>query len=686
MIKNKLQIIMTIGWIFLISIFMAIAVYALTTTKELKFFAGIKYDPTIIVDVYINDNLVFSSRAPGEVNQDYIDNIVNDTINFNSNIIAGETYNIRIVNCDTQKDILYTINNNGELSGVIEKNNGTNSNEATEVITITETGLGQTLFSIKLEILYDLKDLVELVENDDETWLNFGELGTIKNITGKTFYVSDINGLLNLSALVGKVNTITKYDSELELEYGYDNSAGPAVTFEGATIQMLNEIDCGNTSAFTNAKTFIPIGNSSNSFQGTFDGNNKTIKGLYIEQEADYAGLFGYVSNAEIKDLTMQNCKVVSTGNYVGNFVGRADNSSISNCSADCSADCSAEETAVSGPNCVGGIVGYAKNATITNCYNTGNISGDYNISGIVGYISDGEVTIEYCYNEGVLKGLNHYVAGIVGRVFSGTTVITNCYNVGSINGYRCVGGILAYVDEGATISISNCYNNGNVSGSKWIAGIVGYVVSVATITYCHNSGNVSSVDGDVGGIVGICKVTDGVVNILNCYNTHQITGGDCGGGIIGLCDNGTINVFNNFNVGTVEIDSYYVGGIIGSSNNGKIYINNCYHIGNIVDNGSNLARGGILGYIWSADVTVKNSFCSNSYKVIGNAENANSTSYYGTFSSASDNVVQTSSEDLVYIGNILDVLNAYIEANSTYNGIDLKSWVSVNGGYPVFA
>ena len=600
MIKNKLQIIMTIGWIFLISIFMAIAVYALTTTKELKFFAGIKYDPTIIVDVYINDNLVFSSRAPGEVNQDYIDNIVNDTINFNSNIIAGETYNIRIVNYDTQKDILYTINNNGELSGVIEKNNGTNSNEATEVITITETGLGQTLFSIKLEILYDLKYLV----GNDATGLDFDELGIVasSDIKGKTFYVSDIDGLLNLSALVGQVDTTT---TEYGPNCGYDNSAGPARTFSGATIQMLNDIDCENgdneDNKYNFSKTFIPIGyynfgDIENSFQGTFDGNNKSINGLYVNatEEIRLSGLFGYTLNAEIKNLKMINCKIIAE-RAGGSIV--AYNSGSININ-----NCSSENTYISGTygnSRLGGIAGYVYNLNIEDCYNTGNIIGGNHVGGIVGDAF--KTTITNCYNTGSVGGDSSFnVGGIMGYV-EGTVTITNCYNTGSVSGFSCVGGIVGFVERTATIT--NCYNTESVSGNYDVGGIVGYIYkNGATITNCYNVGSVSASygDDDAGGIVGSVEV-DGLVTITNCYylKTSSV--------------NSSINAIGE--------------------NNGTIV----------------------------------------------------SGSYYGTFSSGTSNVVKTSSANLVYSGNILNVLNAYRKAKPTYNGITLNTWKTGSNGYPVF-
>ena len=335
----------------------------------------------------------------------YIQSMSNDTIHINSQKLTpigenGDVY-FKITSLENEtsgKDLQCIIDCGSSTvdSGKIVSNEtkilkiSTGLDSSTNV-TPTSSSLGMIKINLKFsEFLLDLKDL----SKHDATVLYFGEADTIETspISGTTFYVSDINGLLKLSALVGQVDTTT---TAYGADCGYKNSAGPAVTFEGATIQMLNEIDCENGEYKENfSKKFIPIGNATNSFQGTFDGNNKTITGLYIEQETDNAGLFGYVSNAEIKNLTMQNCKVVSTGYNVGNFVGSAGDSSISNCSA--------EETEVSGD---GGIVGYVRGTTtITNCYNTGNVSGANGVGGIVGNVYDAVATITNCYNTGSVR------------------------------------------------------------------------------------------------------------------------------------------------------------------------------------------------------------------------------------------------------------------------------------------
>ena len=661
MIKSKKKIILlTTGLILTICLMAFFGVYALTILKNSTFNVEIKYEPEYLVKVEmgidganggtVNQNIedneedneyveIFNSLNPVS-NGMYIQSMSNDTIHINSQTLTpiganGDVY-FKITSLENEtsgKDLKCVIDcgsstvDSGKLvidtPKILTIATGINATNGT----VTSSSLGMIKINLQFsEFLLDLKYLT----GHDANVLYFGEADTIETspISGTTFYVSDINGLLKLSALVGKVNTKTEDGSNYGSKYGYNNSAGPAITFKDATIQMLNSIDCGNTSDFTNAKTFIPIGNATNSFQGTFDGNNNTITGLYIKQTTDYAGLFGYVSNAEdvsnaeIKNLKMQNCKVVGAS-YVGNFVGYANNSSISNCSA----DCSAEDTGVSGSSDVGGIVGSVGGApTITNCYNTGSVSG------------------------------NHSVGGIVGGVYiPATLTITNCYNTGSVggDGSSQVGGIVGY----ASVAITNCYNTGSVGGdgSSQVGGIVGSTSRTTTITNCYNTESVSGAE-NVGGIAG---GVNGATTITNCYNTGSVSGGRVGGIVGDVSFYTTLTIKNCYNAGSVS-GSDYVGGIVGRVDSDAVEtITNCYYL----ESSSSEAIGG-------------------SGRVTG--------SYYGTFNDK--NIVELPSGTTWPSdwGELKDyklatVLNAYIEANPTYNGINLKSWVSVSGGYPIF-
>ena len=68
---------------------------------------------------------------------------------------------------------------------------------------------------------------------------------------------------------------------------------------------------------------WMPIGTSQSYFKGIFDGNGKTISGLWIARDTeDYVGLFGYCYEAVIKNLTIKDA-VIKGNNYVGVICGR---------------------------------------------------------------------------------------------------------------------------------------------------------------------------------------------------------------------------------------------------------------------------------------------------------------------------------------------------------------------------
>ena len=90
---------------------------------------------------------------------------------------------------------------------------------------------------------------------------------------------------------------------------------------------VLNEkIEVDDNGAVTNQKElseWTPIGTSSRPYTGTFDGNGKTISGLYINNStADYQGLFGYVSSSgKVQNLTVEG-SVSGSCDYIGGIVG----------------------------------------------------------------------------------------------------------------------------------------------------------------------------------------------------------------------------------------------------------------------------------------------------------------------------------------------------------------------------
>ena len=203
--------------------------------------------------------------------------------------------------------------------------------------------------------------------------------------------------------------------------------------------------------------SWTPIGNfASNKYQGTFDGNGKTISNLYIINAAsEYLGFFGYAEKGSIKNITFDNAKVKTTADdyCTGILVGVA-GSCIENIKI--LANCSVE-----GKNYVGGIAGRAS-GDIGNCENHAMVNGANFVGGIVGDYRESGKSIISCANYGVLTGTENSVGGIAGHFGSGT--IQNCANYGDITGADIVGNLIG---DGYICNLNNVLGTGNVTATS---------------------------------------------------------------------------------------------------------------------------------------------------------------------------------------------------------------------------
>ena len=123
-----------------------------------------------------------------------------------------------------------------------------------------------------------------------------------------------------------------KISSAAELEEFRDevnNGETDAWAVLTANIVLNEKIEVDENGTVTNQEKlseWTPIGNEDHLYTGTFDGNGKTISGLYIDSDADYQGLFGYLGTSGINTGTVQNLSVsgsVSGSDHVGGVVGQ---------------------------------------------------------------------------------------------------------------------------------------------------------------------------------------------------------------------------------------------------------------------------------------------------------------------------------------------------------------------------
>ncbi len=223
-----------------------------------------------------------------------------------------------------------------------------------------------------------------------------------------------------------------------------------------------------------------PIGvNMHTAFDGSFDGGGHTIKGLLINTNSMFQGLFGHADiDSTIKNLTVEGS--VSGGDYTGGIAGESFGV-IENC---------CNKATISGTRMVGGIVGNAPSGEIRNCCNIGAVTASsFTVGGIAGYAT---VLMTNCYNTGNITGIGP-AGGLVGTA-KGTLTIVNCYNTGTVVTSATdqpTGGLVG--DSKSTIS--NSYNTGVVTNTAGgpIGGIAGTATSVDNTYYldtaCSESG-----------------------------------------------------------------------------------------------------------------------------------------------------------------------------------------------------
>ena len=154
----------------------------------------------------------------------------------------------------------------------------------------------------------------------------------------------------------------------------------------------------------TTGEGFTPIGfEGGGKYKGTFEGNNKEIRNLYINREG-IVGLFGQVWRTTINDLGVTG-SVTSTNNTAGGIVGQTSGEDYYN-------NCY-NKAQVTSNLYAGGIVGSSSGEKFNNCYNLGNVTGNINTGGIAGRASG---KVNGCYNLGSIKSTGGYAGGLIGQ------------------------------------------------------------------------------------------------------------------------------------------------------------------------------------------------------------------------------------------------------------------------------
>jgi hypothetical protein len=459
---------------------------------------------------------------------------------------------------------------------------------------------------------------------NDEGGYTFEGLGT----RAEPFLISSVSGLAYLADQVNMT---------------------PGNPYRGAYFILVNDLDIG-------AHYWIPIGcDAAHSFQGSFNGNGKTIHHLYVNNSNSEgypaSGLFGYLGNgARIENLAIEGGEITGDASqsisYTGSLAGYMFCNAVSG------------EDSIIIRNC------HNRNVTViggeTDHSNTGGLLGE-------GYaFCDGDgavyILIEGCSNTGkvIAAPSNYpYTGGIIGKgrghgycdgavSSSGSFIISSCANNGTITGghtrgddaVSSAGGIFGYgyasgdgygfSDGSGVFTASLCINNGFVKGGdanspnamSFAGGIFGYGDG-------YGYGDKSSINDTINNGSGYGS---GKFTVTSCANQGDIAGGNAPGkeavasvgGIFGCSSAsasgdeqgkgygyGAFSMRNCYSSGDISGKSGCAGGLggfISTNGNGPNHtlsaiIQDCFAAGTVNKNEpSSAVSGGIIGRIHKAD------------------------------------------------------------------------------------
>ncbi|MBQ3789284.1 MAG: hypothetical protein II849_10855 [Bacteroidales bacterium] len=353
-------------------------------------------------------------------------------------------------------------------------------------------GQGHTVSGIRVWTEYTLTD------NTNESLGLFGFVsgGSVSNVVLRD---ANIRGLKNLGGIVGYLsgNTVTMPASDatvgtlwtLDYETGHAGTeADPYIISDYPQLELLaSRVNEGNRYSsdkffklgadivcFDGENNHAPIGvhGTNQHFLGTFDGDGHTVSGIRISSSTGYQGLFGNLSGATVKNVTLAGSTII----------GRDE---------------------------VGGIVGYSFTGTFENCRVLGDVTIKANASSA------------------------DYHGGIVGNIFGHGTV-NGCYSAATVtrddnSNCKHYGGIVGKTDG----TVSNCIADGAwvIGSEESSSGAIVGTNDVGTLAHnyyyecgvCNFANNVGTGSGDVTDNDGAVK-TDGIPLLDNYSNDFVLT------------------------------------------------------------------------------------------------------------------------------------------------------------------
>ena len=227
--------------------------------------------------------------------------------------------------------------------------------------------------------------------------------------------------------------------------------------FMNKTVSLIADIDLAQYK-------WMPIGNAGNlwgnGFKGVFDGNGHTVSNMYVNEDVNYVGFFGYLFQAKVVNVTIVNGNVKGDS-YVGGLCGSSiidegwwnyyNNGPIA------FENCNVLGTTVYGKDAVGLLCGLfessADSTVIRNCSSSGSVYGGSNVAGLIGEaLQYGAKYIENCFTTANVM-CNHenghgcaYFGGLIGYAYE--LSVENCYSAGAVDIGDYTGSMIGVIDD----------------------------------------------------------------------------------------------------------------------------------------------------------------------------------------------------------------------------------------------
>lgn len=322
------------------------------------------------------------------------------------------------------------------------------------------------------------------------------------------------------------------------------------------------DINASNMKNRNNGKGFKPIGTNTNPFNGTYNGQGHTIKGIFVNRpQSKRIGLFGQigengiVENIHLTEVDITGGKI--TGGLVGMNYGKIKNVEVSSMQGQVHATAhdvgglvgsnqgtikssQASIDVIGDGHGVGGLVGWTvKETKIIDSHADGKVTGEgERVGGLIG--SCGGCVIINSYATGNVQGKDNYTGGLIGAMTKSGPKVKSSYATGNVVGVNSVGGLVG----SAHGLISDSYATGNVHASRNnVGGLVGITRKGSKVESSYATGNVQADGSRIGGLVGNDKAS-----VVNSYAKGDVSGAAVVGGLIGTITQGSIK--NSYSIG----------------------------------------------------------------------------------------------------------------------------------------